>query len=135
MKNAPDFVKNLEIFHFGEKNFHRNDSHGKVVAHCALVKVNFEYSDHWDKDEEISINACNMTTLNKRFRYKITTTEGKGSSSTTEQKKQQEEAAEKQEEDACKLVEEAERLLAEEAQREKLEEERLKKEQEERLQK
>ena len=26
VKSAPDFVKDLENFHFGEKNFHRNDS-------------------------------------------------------------------------------------------------------------
>ena len=26
VKNAPDFVKDLENFHFGEKNFYRNDS-------------------------------------------------------------------------------------------------------------
>ena len=31
----------------------------KVVAHCALVKENFEYSDYLDKDEEIFKNACN----------------------------------------------------------------------------
>ena len=104
VKSTPDFVKDLENFHFGEKNFHRNDSQGKVAAHCVLVKVNFEYSDHWDKDEQIFRNACNMTSLNKRFRQKITTTGGKGSNNTTEQKKQQEEAAKKEEEDARKLV-------------------------------
>ena len=26
VKNAPEFVKKLESFHFGEKSFHRNDS-------------------------------------------------------------------------------------------------------------
>ena len=46
VKSAQYFVKNLENFHFGEKSFHRNYSKGKVVAHCALVKVNFEYFDH-----------------------------------------------------------------------------------------
>ena len=51
VKSTPDFVKDLENFHFGEKIFHRNDSQGKVVAHCAVVKVKFEYSDHVDKDE------------------------------------------------------------------------------------
>ena len=29
VKSAPDFVKELEIFHFGEVSFHRNDSQGK----------------------------------------------------------------------------------------------------------
>ena len=51
VKSAPEFVKELEIFHFGEKIFHRNDSQGKVAAHCALLKVNFEYVDYVDKDE------------------------------------------------------------------------------------
>ena len=46
VKSALDFVKGLENFHFGEKSFHRNDSQGKVVVHCALVEVNFEYSNH-----------------------------------------------------------------------------------------
>ena len=45
VKIAPVFVKELEIFHFGEKIFHRNDSQGKVAAH----KVNFEYADYIDK--------------------------------------------------------------------------------------
>ena len=42
VKSAPEFVKELEIFHFGEKSFHINDSQGKVVAHRALLKVKFE---------------------------------------------------------------------------------------------
>ena len=41
LKSTLDFVKDLEYFHSSEKNFHRNDSQGKVVAHCALVKVDF----------------------------------------------------------------------------------------------
>ena len=45
VKSALDFGKDLENFHFGEKIFHRNDSQGKVLAHCVLIKVNFEYSD------------------------------------------------------------------------------------------
>ena len=32
VKNALDFVKELENFHFGEKDFHRNDSQGKDAA-------------------------------------------------------------------------------------------------------
>ena len=88
VKSTSDFMKDLENFHFGEKSFHRNNSQGKVAAHCALVKVKFEYSDHCDKDEEIFKKSCNMTALNKRFKQKITTTGGKGSSDTAEQKKQ-----------------------------------------------
>ena len=61
-------MKELEIFHFGEKNFHRNDSQGKVAAHRALLKVNFKYTDHVDKDEEMYQNICNMTSWNKRLK-------------------------------------------------------------------
>ena len=49
VKNAPEFVKKLENFHFGEKDFHRNDSQGKVVSYKATIKVNFEYIDYVDK--------------------------------------------------------------------------------------
>ena len=76
VKSAPEFVKELEIFHFGEKNFHRNDSQGKVAAYFALLKVNFEYADHLDKDEEVYQNVCNMTALNKLRRRKITMSGG-----------------------------------------------------------
>ena len=51
VKSASDFIKELEIFHFGEKIFHRNDSQGKVVGHKAAHKVNFEYADYIDKEE------------------------------------------------------------------------------------
>ena len=46
VKSAPGFIKELEIFHFGEISFHRNDSQGKVAAHKATHKVNFEYTDY-----------------------------------------------------------------------------------------
>ena len=72
VKGAPDFVKYLEIFHFGEKSFHINDAQGKVVAHRGLVKVNLEYSGHFDKDEEVHWNDCNLTSLNKSLKKKIT---------------------------------------------------------------
>ena len=76
-------MKDLEEFHFGEKIFHRNDSQGKFVAHYALVKEKFKYSNYLDKDEENFNNACNMNALNKRFRQKTITIGGKGSSSST----------------------------------------------------
>ena len=41
VKSAPKFVKELEIFHFREKSFHRNDSQGKVAAYTTTHKVNF----------------------------------------------------------------------------------------------
>ena len=41
VKGAPDFVKELENFHFEEKSFHRNVSQGKVAAYTTTHKVNF----------------------------------------------------------------------------------------------
>ena len=82
VKSAPEFVKELEIFHFGEKRFHRNDSPDKVAAHCALLKVKFEYTDHIDKDEEVYQNICNMTSLNKWLKRKIIIYRFKGSNSS-----------------------------------------------------
>ena len=46
-------------------NFHRNDSQNKVVEHCKEANVHFEYTNHWDKDEEIFRNAVNMTALKR----------------------------------------------------------------------
>ena len=55
----------MENFHFGENDFHHNDSQGKVAAYKATLKVNFEYADYVDKDEEMYRNVYIMTTLNK----------------------------------------------------------------------
>ena len=76
VKNASEFVKDLENFHFGKKHFHRNDSFDKDENHCASVGVNFEYSHHFDKYEETYRNTSNMTTLRKRFKKKISTIGG-----------------------------------------------------------
>ena len=67
--------------------------------------MRFEYTNHWDKGEEIFCNACNMTTLRTIFKKKITTVGGKGSSSgTAEQQKKEEEATKKREDEACRLL-------------------------------
>ena len=57
VKTAPDFVKELEYFHFGELSFHRNDSEDKVANYCAAAGVHFEYMNYWDNNEEIFLNA------------------------------------------------------------------------------
>ena len=117
VKSALEFVKELENFQFGEKTFHMNDSKDKISKYCASVGVNFEYTNYWDKDEEIYHKACNMATLSRRFKKKITIVGGKGSSSgTAEQQKQEEEAVKKMEEEARRLLQEEEQRLAEEAQ-------------------
>ena len=51
VKSGLEFVKELEIFRFGEKSFHLNDSQGKVAAHKTSHKVNFEYTNYIDKEE------------------------------------------------------------------------------------
>ena len=81
VKKAAEFVKELEYFHFGEINFHRNDSENKVADYCKEAGVHFEYTDFWDKDEETFHNAKNMTALRKSFKQKITTVGGKGKNS------------------------------------------------------
>ena len=83
VKNASEFVKYLENFHFGEKSFHRNDSFDKVANHCASVGVHFEYSHHFDKYEERYGNANNMTVLSKCFKENISTSGVKVYNSTT----------------------------------------------------
>ena len=88
VKSAPKFVKELEYFHFGDNFFHRNDSENKITNYCSSIGVHFEYTNYWDKDEEIFHNACNMRALGRRFEKKINTVGGKGgSSSTVEQQK------------------------------------------------
>ena len=54
VKSAPQFVKELEYFHFGEIIFHRNDFEDKVANYCAAAGVHFEYMDFWDKTEKYS---------------------------------------------------------------------------------
>ena len=76
-------------------NFHRNDSQNKVADHCKEANVHFEYTNFWDKDEEILRNAKNMTALKKRFKQKITIVGRKGK---TAQNIAKEEEARKREE-------------------------------------
>ena len=78
VKLTAEFVQELEHFHFGEMNFHRNDSQNKVVEHCKEANVHFEYTNFLDKNEEIFRNAKNMTTLKRIFKQKITIVGSKG---------------------------------------------------------
>ena len=57
-----------------------NDSKDKSANSCDAAGVYFEYTNYWDKDEEIFQNACNMKTLRRRFKKKITIVGGKGKS-------------------------------------------------------
>ena len=87
VKKANEFVEELGKFHFGEINFHRNDSRSKVVEHCREANVHFEYKIHWDKDESIFRNLENITALRRRFKKKITAKGGKGQDEQKRQRK------------------------------------------------
>ena len=121
VKKADEFVEELGKFHFGEINFHRNDSRNKVTENCKEENVHFEYTSHWDKDESIFRSAENITALRRRFKKKITT---KGGKEKDEQKKVEEEESRKRDEDARRLAQKAESWLKGE------EEEKIKAEQE-----
>ena len=92
VKQADEFVAELEKFHFGRMPFHRSDSQGKVVEHCKEHKVHLEYTHHFDKEESVFRSAPNMTALRRRFKPKITTKGGKGA----EQARAEEEAKRRQ---------------------------------------
>ena len=51
VKQIAECMQELEHFHFGEMNFHRNDSQNKVAEHCKEANVDFNYTNFWDKDE------------------------------------------------------------------------------------
>ena len=76
VKNAPELIKELDIFHFGEKSFHRNDSQGKVAAHKDARKVNFEYTEYIDKEEQVFRNVYSMAVVSKRLKRKASGVKG-----------------------------------------------------------
>ena len=84
-------------------NFHRNESKDRVADYCKEARVQFEYTDFLDKDEETFRNAKNMKALRKRFKQKITTIGGKGKL-VEKKKRKEEEEAKKREEEANRLV-------------------------------
>ena len=113
VKQAAEFIEELDKFHFGEMPYRRNDTRGKVIEHCKEHKVHFEYTHHFDKDESVFRNAPNMTKLMRRFKKKITTKGGKG-----DDQEKAEEEAKKRNEEAQRLEKEAvERLHTEEERR------------------
>ena len=50
------------------------------------VRIDYEYFDHFNKDEEIYRRANNLTELGKHFKKKSGTNGSKDSSSATEKK-------------------------------------------------
>ena len=45
VKLTAKFMQELDHFHFGEMNFHWNDSQNKVTEHCKEANVHFEYTN------------------------------------------------------------------------------------------
>ena len=114
VKGAPEFVKELENFHFRENSFHQNDSQGKVAAHKAAHKVNFEYTDYVDKEEQVYMNVYSMAYLSKRLKGKTSGVKG-SSKSNPKPNEQEEEAAKKAKEESARRLETwAMKILAEE---------------------
>ena len=118
VKSASDFVKELGIFHFGEVNFHRNDSQGKVEAHKATHKVNYEYSYYVDKEEQVYRNIYSVASLSKSSKRKAPGVKGSNSHNPKPNDKEKEAARKAKEENARKIAEGAKKLLNEEKQRE-----------------
>ena len=104
VKSTPNFVKELEIFHFGEKSFHRNDSQGKVATHKATHKVNFEYADYIDKEEKVFRNVYSMAALSKRLKGKAFGAKGSSSNNPKPDEGDEEAAKKSQEESTRKHV-------------------------------
>ena len=99
-------------------NFHRNESEDKVVNYCTTVGVHFEYTNFWDKDEEIFQNAKNMIAFRKRFKQKIAIVGGKGKV-VDKLKMQEEDAAKRRKEESHGLGQEAENWLRDEEEEKK----------------
>ena len=53
VKQAEEFVEELQSFHFGEMLYHRIDAHGKVAEHCKENRVHFEYTHHVDREDSV----------------------------------------------------------------------------------
>ena len=49
----------------------------KVANHSVFVRVRYEFSHYFDKDEDTYRKAYNMTSLSKCFKKKISTSGGK----------------------------------------------------------
>ena len=60
-------------------SFHINDSQGKVAAHKATHKVNYEYSDYVDKEEQVYRNVYGMASLSKSLKRKAPGVKGSSS--------------------------------------------------------
>lgn len=106
---------------FAEKSFHRNDSQGKVAAHKVVQKVNFEYTDYIDKDEQLFRNVYSMAAVSNRLKGKASGVKGSSSNNPKPNEGEEEAAKKAQEESARRLAAGAKKLLAEEAQRDKRE--------------
>ena len=119
VKSAPDFAKELGIFHFGEVRFHRNDSQGKVATLKAIHNVNYEYLDYVDKEEQGFKNVYSMTVVRKWLKRKASGLNGSSNNNPKPDEGKEEAVKKEQEEITQRLAAGENKLLAEEAQRDK----------------
>ena len=117
VKSSLEFIKELEIFHFGEKIFHRNDSQGKVVALKDAHKVNFKYANYIDKQEHVFKNVYSMAALSKWLNKKEFGAKGSSNNDPRENEGDEEATKKSQEENTRTLAAREKRLLVEEAQK------------------
>ena len=122
VKGAPNFVKELQIFHFIEMSFYQNDFQGKVEAHKVAHKVNFEYVDYEYKEEQVYINVYSMAALRKNLKRNPLGIKGSNSNNPKPNEKEEEATKRAKEEATRRIAEGARILLAEEKQWEKEEE-------------
>ena len=85
-------LKNCKIFYFGEVSFHRNDSQGKVAAHKANHKVNYQYLDYVEKEEQVYRNIYRMASLSKSLKRKAPRVKGRSSNNPKPNDKEEEAA-------------------------------------------
>ena len=81
-------------------SFHINDSQGKVSAHKATHKVNYEYSDYVDKEEQVYIKIYSMASLSKSLKRKALGVKGSSNNNPKPNDKEEEAARKAKEENA-----------------------------------
>ena len=92
-----------------------------MAAHKAAHKVNFEYTDYIDKEEQVFRNVYSMAAVSKRLKGKASGVKGSSSNNPKPDEGKEEVARKDQEESARRLAAGAKKLLTEEAQRDKAE--------------
>ena len=86
-----------------------------MAAYKVAHKVNFEYADYVDKEEQVFRNVYSMAALSKRLKGKASGVKGSSSNNPKPNEGKEEDARKAQEESARRLAAGAKKLLAKEA--------------------